>query len=304
LNKIDAQLYFLKTIYKLEDFTFRSLREYPTRERKDSYPFLSCDTFSLSSDYSIDKVEDAIKLLQGDENSVIYLNGSLLPESAAILLKNLSDMETTYAKLLIGDSDFCPSSNILWQFKEYFNEIWSVNLRITVSDKVHFLPLGLESARYRSAGQVRDFIKVPKYDPNFRDIELLVAWNDETWLMERKNLREILRLNPVTFEIRKRETSRYIHQLMRRAKIVPCPRGNGLDTHRFWESLYLGALPVLLKRDLLPGLEYWPHITVQDWEEILDWDKKRILEIYLEKIPELIEFRNQAKLMLDTICLK
>jgi len=25
-----------------------------------------------------------------------------------------------------------------------------------------------------------------------------------------------------------------------------CPRGNGLDSHRFWESLYLGVIPVIV----------------------------------------------------------
>ncbi len=28
-----------------------------------------------------------------------------------------------------------------------------------------------------------------------------------------------------------------------------CPRGNGIDTHRFWESLYLGVIPVVICED-------------------------------------------------------
>jgi hypothetical protein len=29
-------------------------------------------------------------------------------------------------------------------------------------------------------------------------------------------------------------------------KFVICPEGNGIDTHRFWESLYLGVIPVII----------------------------------------------------------
>lgn len=29
-------------------------------------------------------------------------------------------------------------------------------------------------------------------------------------------------------------------------KFVLCPRGNGIDTHRFWETLYKGNLPVIV----------------------------------------------------------
>ena len=30
-------------------------------------------------------------------------------------------------------------------------------------------------------------------------------------------------------------------------KYIAAPRGNGLDTHRFWEALYRGSYPVVIK---------------------------------------------------------
>jgi hypothetical protein len=49
-----------------------------------------------------------------------------------------------------------------------------------------------------------------------------------------------------------------------------CPRGNGLDTHRFWESQYLGVVPVV-ERTVLA--EHWsaqglPVVIVDDWREV------------------------------------
>jgi hypothetical protein len=29
-------------------------------------------------------------------------------------------------------------------------------------------------------------------------------------------------------------------------RFIACPRGNGIDTHRFWETLYRGSLPVVI----------------------------------------------------------
>ena len=48
-----------------------------------------------------------------------------------------------------------------------------------------------------------------------------------------------------------------------------CPRGNGIDTHRIWESLYLGVVPIVERTGLT---EHWsacgiPLVLVDDWSE-------------------------------------
>lgn len=49
---------------------------------------------------------------------------------------------------------------------------------------------------------------------------------------------------------------------------VICPRGNGIDTHRLWETLYLGRIPVVLK---CPNTKYYedlPILQVNSWNEL------------------------------------
>jgi hypothetical protein len=53
-------------------------------------------------------------------------------------------------------------------------------------------------------------------------------------------------------------------------RFAACPRGNGLDTHRFWECQYLGVVPVV-ERTLLA--DHWsaqglPVVIVEDWGEV------------------------------------
>jgi hypothetical protein len=49
-----------------------------------------------------------------------------------------------------------------------------------------------------------------------------------------------------------------------------CPRGNGIDTHRLWESLYLGVVPIVERTTLS---EHWkgaglPLVLIDDWSEV------------------------------------
>jgi hypothetical protein len=55
-----------------------------------------------------------------------------------------------------------------------------------------------------------------------------------------------------------------------RHKFSACPRGNGIDTHRVWESLCLGVTPIV-ERSVLT--EHWralglPMVLVDDWAEV------------------------------------
>jgi hypothetical protein len=51
-------------------------------------------------------------------------------------------------------------------------------------------------------------------------------------------------------------------------KFVICPEGNGIDTHRFWETLYMGSIPIVEKNinnSFYTGLKIcW----IDDWEEV------------------------------------
>lgn len=60
---------------------------------------------------------------------------------------------------------------------------------------------------------------------------------------------------------------------MKQAGVVICPRGNGLDTHRFYEALYVGAIPLVLQSSYSARLARHyglPHIGLVDWREVSD----------------------------------
>lgn len=62
-----------------------------------------------------------------------------------------------------------------------------------------------------------------------------------------------------------------------------CPSGNGLDTHRLWETLILGRIPIVNKTKLKVYKDL-PIVEVEDWEiineEWLSYQHKNIVEKY------------------------
>jgi hypothetical protein len=61
----------------------------------------------------------------------------------------------------------------------------------------------------------------------------------------------------------------YLRELARHQFCI-CPRGNGVDTHRFWECQYLGVVPVVERS---PHTERWareglPMVLLDDWSEL------------------------------------
>lgn len=59
-------------------------------------------------------------------------------------------------------------------------------------------------------------------------------------------------------------------------KFAICPRGNGLDTHRIWECLYLNVIPIIIKKDYL-NIDNLPIIILDEWNDIKNIFNKEII---------------------------
>lgn len=53
-----------------------------------------------------------------------------------------------------------------------------------------------------------------------------------------------------------------------RHRFVVCPPGNGVDTHRMWESLLAGAVPVVLRSQAMEPFSKLPLLFVDDFREV------------------------------------
>ena len=75
--------------------------------------------------------------------------------------------------------------------------------------------------------------------------------------------------------------SGFLGELVRH-RFVLCPPGTGVDTHRMWEVLLAGAVPVVLKSRAMEPFSELPVLFVEDFRQVT----KEFLEKAFEKRPD------------------
>jgi len=69
-------------------------------------------------------------------------------------------------------------------------------------------------------------------------------------------------------------------QILSLHKFSICPEGNGVDSHRIWESLNCGTIPILLRTTFTEYIEkVYPCILLDSWE---DFSYDSIMNTYLD----------------------
>jgi hypothetical protein len=62
------------------------------------------------------------------------------------------------------------------------------------------------------------------------------------------------------------------YALLSKYKFCICPEGNGADTHRFWEALYVKTVPIVLNSPYIEVIRtQFPHLPIvvlQSWKEL------------------------------------
>ena len=247
------------------------------QSRKSSSPYLSSDTYYEICDYKINSEEDFDVLLRNQDNlDRVYIKGHLVDQFKSFISKMKPN---SIKKLIIMESDNIQYARELVPILIITKVIYSNNL-VGKADGISPLPLGLERQCYRSAGVLRDFQKPFELDITKRTIGFLVAWNDKT-NVNRGKYRAQFQESKNSLVISSRISPQIIHKLMRKTLFVPSPAGNGLDCHRTWEAMYLGAVPVVLEKDFCGDVS-WPVLVVPSWDFLIKKDISELKQLYKE----------------------
>ena len=245
------------------------------QKRISSYPYLCPDTYLAKCEKVILTPSDLKKFIRENSNNykTVYLVGDLIDQLIEAR-EQIPNIET----LVIGESDVTHCEKNLSKLYSKVGKIFSNNL-VGKSDRCFPVPLGIERQAYRSAGRVRNFRK--KYDTNIsnRTIPFLIAWNDAT-NAKRPIYRAEFQNHSDSLVINQRVHASTIHKLMRKTMFVPSPAGNGIDCHRTWETLYLGAVPVVLRSEYIGEIN-WPVLVVDSWSELLEKKSNELKDIYI-----------------------
>jgi len=157
---------------------------------------------------------------------------------------------------------------------------WYATNRTTSDPRVRSLPLGLNdycnySGFHLITGNTDYIAHIREMSRNSVRSRALLCFSDETTPANRTPVREILGgrdfIRDLPLEKSLNGYLRYL-QALAQSQFCVCPRGAGIDTHRFWEALYLGCIPIILERDALGCHGGLPALVVKEWMELLDLD--------------------------------
>lgn len=264
-------------------------------KRRSSFPLLSPDTYLQFCKRSILSDLELLEFIKNSKKELVLESVYIAGELVANLISRVNELNNIKIKrLIIMESDTKQTGQNLKALFAISDEILSNNL-VGEQEKIMPIPLGIERRAYRSAGVISHFKKNFSIEPKNRKIDFLIAWNDETNSM-RKKYRDLFIQSKKGLVINRRMHPRSIHKLMRKSLFVPSPAGNGLDCHRTWEALYLGAIPVVLKSEFC-GDSTWPVLVIDHWDEIIKLSRPELENLYLSRRKskkDALEFSNQV----------
>lgn len=109
--------------------------------------------------------------------------------------------------------------------------------------------------------------KPPKFED--RSSILLVAVPSASLLRDRRRgmVDKLSNTSHVKIVTQRIDTSE-LYNLMSQHMFVAAPASHGQDTYRFWETLYTGAVPVLLHGPLDSFYAQFPCILLDDWSQV------------------------------------
>ena len=147
-----------------------------------------------------------------------------------------------------------------------------MKLNVKSNDKISPLPSGLENARFRVNGKVKNYqliINKNKNIYNHKTKKILCSFNENTNFEERYPLLQIAEEHSEIEILRFDDRLKYIDSLSQ-YKFNLCPEGNNYESHRIWESLLLGCTPVVIKNNVNENFFNLgvPLLILNSWDEL------------------------------------
>lgn len=246
----------------------------------DGYPFLSLETYFFRTNLQILLPKDLEKLVNlrftamSDKNKLkIFLDTNLIE----LFIEEIKKIDLVGESLVIAHTDTIIDVNKLGNLKKNFKKIYLVNFEGEHSI-YNRLPVGLEGQAYRSGGRIKDFVKKYSIEPKKRKYNFVIGWNDVT-NPGRKEIRNSLKFLEKSVTLPNRVSPQLLHRIYRKSLFVISPPGNGPDSHRTWEAIYCGAVPVIKKSTFFSDVN-WPIFFVDEWTDLLQYNRQDLETIY------------------------
>lgn len=198
------------------------------------------------------------------ENDIVFCNLSLINE----LFFHLNKVENfKNIKLITNQTDSPITKKIYYKKPKCVATWYSINNNYEDPNLVS-IPLGLSNEYSPKNPDASDFINLIKTKKQNKELLMYMNFQENTNIKERKNIYRMFKDKEwVVTSSPNLSISKYVEDLNKYAFVI-CPWGNGFETHRFWETLYAGSIPVLKYHQTYASSEHLPVLYVDRYEDI------------------------------------
>jgi hypothetical protein len=242
-------------------------------------PFLSGDTFRSYCDLAFDELLPPFDYTLVKPGSTIFVSGEMLgqfieEEHPRIQFPYIIVVHNTDRPVPGPYKDLLDDPKIIAMFTQ--------NTDNTSHRKLHCIPIGLENRQWNATNfevlQRAKAKQLPK-----RQL-LYCNFNVGTYPPERSLVHALFAGAPFCYSDGRKGYEGFADDIAS-SKFILCPRGNGLDTHRLWETLYIGSIPIVKASSLDPVYEGLPVLVVQEWSDVTEEFLHQKYEEFSSKMP-------------------
>ncbi|AGE55825.1 exostosin [Acanthocystis turfacea Chlorella virus MN0810.1] len=178
---------------------------------------------------------------------------------------------TSSSVIVTGYSDYPIGSHELHILESPHVQKWFANNIDIPHPKLVSVPLGLPNELdFPTYGNTRTLFKVvqePKVVKNlaYMNFKIETCPRERQYVFEKFSKEDWVTVAGNDFSNEGHE--KYLREI-KSHKFCICPRGNGVDSHRLWECLYLGTIPICVKDVALEQFSNLPILFVNTWDEV------------------------------------
>ncbi|HEY5236275.1 MAG TPA: hypothetical protein VIJ14_08870 [Rhabdochlamydiaceae bacterium] len=234
------------------------------KDRRSSAPYITGDGFRSCCDHIIDEENTPFYPQSVKNGDKIFVKTDLL---AHFFQNDHSKIQSTYVLITHNSDHPIPGSFARYLDDEKILGWFGQNAEEVVHPKLHPIPIGLEN-RYNKNGNP-DIVR--QCMENFKNSEkqhlVYMNFTIQTAPTERTKVYRIFETKPYCKVAPPKPYTQYLQDLAE-TQFTLSPRGNGLDCHRTWESLYLGAIPIMRTSASDAMYDGLPVLIIQNWNAV------------------------------------
>ena len=232
----------------------------------NSADFINGNKFLEMADFAIDFDHNDFTMEMYKKNAIIYCKTDFLP----ILFNHLKLSGRKY--ILISHMSDLPITKQLFESRPNCIKKWFGQNTVYNHPDLITVPIGLENHKGKSKGKFTNHEwfteNINKLLQNEKDPHVVYCnWNPNTNQEIRAGIIPILENNGVSVYHETGLSFEEYCENMSKYKYVICPPGNGVDTHRVWEALYMGCIPIVLDHQIFQEYDL-PIIRIKNWSEV------------------------------------